>query len=57
MENVFVLIQRKHPQTALKTAQRLAMVFATILMVKNNVSASMVKHHQSATLLMDLVQG
>ena len=38
-------------------AQRIAMEYALILMVKKNVSASMVEHLQSATLLMDLVQG
>jgi hypothetical protein len=58
MENVFVLIQRKYPQTALKkAAQIIAMEYASISMVKKNVSATMVEHLQSATLLMDLVQG
>ena len=40
-----------------RAAQIIAMEYASISMVKNNVSATMVEHLQSATLLMDLVQG
>lgn len=40
-----------------RAAQRNAMEYASISMVKKNVSATMVEHLQSATLLMDLVQG
>ena len=40
-----------------RAAQIIAMEYASISMVKNNVSATMVEHLQSAKLLMDLVQG
>ena len=40
-----------------RAAQIIAMEYASISMVKKNVSATMVEHLQSATLLMDLVQG